>query len=145
MILPISTPSRRPFCPSFVQRWPVPSLFALTARPRRSPFSATTTTRSSCRTSCPRRRRSQCQSREQQQEFEIFLPGKKSHPHPQPGADWADLVVVARPRHGGLHSHSLCCRIRSWLSKSTKPCLMHHHNTVHKIVARPNLTQHEKS
>src|ERR1035441_2516374 len=110
MILPISTPSRRPFCPSFVQRWPVPSLFALTARPRRSPFSATTTTRSSCRTSCPRRRRSQCQSREQQQEFEIFSQEKKPPPPPRRGAEGADRGVVPRPPHGGLHSHSLCCR-----------------------------------
>jgi hypothetical protein len=31
------------------------------------------------------------------------------------------------------------------VSKSTKSCSMYHHNTVHKIVPRPNFTQYEKS
>ncbi len=89
------------FCRSSVSPWALPSPSVSTVPPRRSHYSVTTTTRLSCRTTYPRRRRSRSPLPAPRHKFTTCLPAKTSHPHRQSVATLAgvaaDLAVVARP------------------------------------------------
>ena len=67
------------------ERWVLPNPSALTAPPRRSPCSVTTTTRSSCRTTCPRRQRSRSPSPARSAQIQDLLTGKDIPPAPATG------------------------------------------------------------